>query len=295
MSKFTFTASIFVFLLLSGCTTTSNLSQLNDKAAKAYSVGDFETAFNLYNTFIKEEQSKNNEISGEIFGAAAKAALEINKFIDAETYFKQASYKGYADADLYASMINIYKRIDNLSKEISALEFFVEHFSSDKRFADMKIRLFEIYVQSENWDKAVAIWSSFNAEAQNEIHLMELYLIVQQNLKNNSLSNKLATSILKKDVTNKTALEWMANENFWKAENRYQAELEDYEKNKTNKQYNIMLKALDGVTADFKKSLKYYEMLYKLYPSKEYAKYMSNIYVRFQDKNKSEYYRKLSL
>jgi len=55
-----------------------------------------------------------------------------------------------------------------------------------------------------------------------------------------------------------------------------------------------MLKALEGITVDFKKALTYYEKLYKSHPSKEYAKQMANIYARFQDKKKSDYYRRLS-
>ncbi|MDA3906753.1 MAG: hypothetical protein PF484_11820 [Bacteroidales bacterium] len=294
MSKFTLLAIILVSLFITGCSGTSKISKQNTIASDAAAAGDFETAFNYYNNFIKEQQSKNKEIDGEIYGAAANTALKINKYIVAEKYFKQASYKGYADPDLYANMQSVYKSIDNLSKEIEVLEYFVEHFVTDVRFSVQSKRLFETYIESENWNKAIAMWPSFDARTQTSVQMMDLYLIAQKKLNNDDVVNLIATAILKKDVTNRSALEWMAEKYFWKAEKRYQNELDAYEKNKTNKQYNIMVKALDIVTADFKKSLGYYKKLYKLYPSKEYAKYMGNIYTRFLDKKKSEYYLNLS-
>lgn len=294
MSKITVITTLLISLLFAGCSSTSSLSKQTDKAKQAFVTGDYETSFTLYNTFIKEKKSANKEISGDIYSAAAKAAFQVNKINEAEVFFKQAYYKEYADAEMYANMISIYRTIDNLSKEIDALEYFVHNFSADVRCTGFKMRLLETYIESENWDKAVALWSTFNTEMQSDIKVMELYLLGQKNMDNFSVADKLATDILKKDAKSKVALERMAEKYFWNAENRYKKEMEAYEKKKTNKQYAIMLKALDGITANFKKSLNYYEKLYKLYPSKDYAKYMANIYVRFQDKKKSDYYRKLS-
>jgi len=294
MSKITLIATLSISLFFAGCSSSSSINKQRDLAHKAAATGDYETAFALYDTFIREQQRKDKEIGGEIFGEAAKSALQINKYTEAETFFKQAVYKAYSDAELYAAMQGIYKKIDNLSKELEVLELFVGHFKSDTRFPLMNIRLFEAYVESENWEKAAVVWPSLAEDTKTELKYMEMFFTALQKLDKESKANLVATAILKLNVTNQSALEWNAEKYFWKAENRYQTVMDAYENNKTNKQYNIMLKALDGITADFKKSLKYYEMLYKLYPSKEYAKYMANIYTRFQDKNKAEYYLKLS-
>ena len=138
------------------------------------------------------------------------------------------------------------------------------------------------------------MWSSFDADSKVNGPLLELYLIALDNSNNEVDAEEIATKLLKIDVTNKKALEWKASKYFWKAEKRYQKELENYEKNKTNAQYKKMLVGLDAVTRDFQKALKYYQMLYKMDPLKEYAKSISNIYGRFQDKKKSDYYLKLS-
>ncbi|MBN1650006.1 MAG: hypothetical protein JW857_01685 [Bacteroidales bacterium] len=292
--KITLILSLFITLLFVGCSSTSTLSKQTDKAGTAFSAGDFETAFNLYDTFIRDQESKDKEVNGAIYGAAAKAALQLNKFIEAEKYYKMAFYKKSGDADLYAQMSEVYKKMDNLSKELDALAFFNDHFSNDPRHNTLKKRLFELYVESENWGKAADLWPSFDLDNQAELHLMELYLVVQKVLDKKETADKYAGLILKKDVTNRNALEWNAEKYFWKAENTYQAALDAYEKNKTNKQYTIMLKTLDRVTLDFKRALKYYQMLYKLYPSKTYAKYIANVYMRFQDKKNADYYLNLA-
>jgi len=294
MSKFSIIIILFISLFIAGCTSTSNLSKQTVKASQAFTAGNFEAAFNLYNTYIEQQKNDNKEIEGEVYSTVGKAAFQLNKLSEAEGLFKQAYYKEYADAEMYANMISIYKTIDNLSKEIDALEYFVANYSTDARFEEYNQRLFETYVESENWDKAIVIWSSFSEEKQSEVRYMELFLFTQQKLENNTAADELANDILKKNSTSKIALEHMADKYFWKAENQYQKEMTAYEKNKTNKQYLVMLEALDGVTIDFKKSLSYYEKLYKNYPSKEYAKYMANIYARFQDKENTEYYRKLA-
>lgn len=293
MSKITILAALFISLFFMGCSSTSSLSKQTDKAKQAFVTGDFETAFALYNTFIDQKKSANKEVSGDVYSAAAKAAFKLNKINEAEAFFKQAYYKEYADAEMYANMISIYRSIDNLSKEIDALEYFASNFSSDIRFADLNMRLLETYIESENWDKAVAMWTAFNVETQSDIKAMELYLTAQKSLENFSVADKLAIDILKQNNRSNVALERMAEKYFWKAEKRYQTEMDAYAKKKTNRQYAIMLKALESITIDFKKSLSYYEKLYKSNPSKEYAKQMANIYARFQDKKKSDYYRNL--
>ena len=94
--------------------------------------------------------------------------------------------------------------------------------------------------------------------------------------------------------TNVLAMEWEAMRLYNKAENRYQSEMKAYENKKTTSQYNKLLKAFEGVTADFKSSLKYFKELYEINPSKKYASYLANIYARLDDKQKAEYYKSLS-
>jgi hypothetical protein len=53
-----------------------------------------------------------------------------------------------------------------------------------------------------------------------------------------------------------------------------------------------LLEQLDVVTANFKKSLTYFEKLWEQNPGEKYAPYMANIHARFNDEQKARYYRK---
>ncbi len=120
--------------------------------------------------------------------------------------------------------------------------------------------------------------------------MLEGYFITNKALENDSVCNILASELLKLDENNLAGLDWEAKKYFWQAENLYKDEMEAYEKNKTNRQYNKLLKSLDVVSADFKTSLGYFKTLYELDPSPKYAKYLGNIYNRLDDKPKADYY-----
>ena len=66
-----------------------------------------------------------------------------------------------------------------------------------------------------------------------------------------------------------------------------------YNQNKTLRQYEILVEAFKKDTLDFKESLGYFTRLYEQYPNPDYAKYLGNIYVRLNDKQKARYYRSL--
>ena len=104
----------------------------------------------------------------------------------------------------------------------------------------------------------------------------------------------IATNLLGKDENNLIGLDWLGKKYFWQAEFRYQDELKAYEKNKTNKQYKQLLKALDIVSADFKTSLNYFKKLYAQNPKPATAKYIGNIYNRLDNKKKAGYYYHLA-
>ncbi len=282
---------IAILILLGGCTAGAYLSKTNQTAEAAYFAGDYNSALTAWEEIITAKTSKGKQAEGKIYCGAGKAALALGQDDKAIDYLNKARYAEYADAEMYAAMAKAYQNIDNLSKEIMALEDYVNKFPQGNEIKQIRKRLFETYVESENWDLALELWSNFNNETRSENKILEGYLIVNQGLENGDVCDDLANQLFKKNVNNIVALEWKAKKYFYKAENRYQKEISAYEKHKTRKQYAKLLKSLDVVNKNFKVSLKYYKKLYKLNPDSKYAKYLGNIYARFNDKEKAEYYR----
>ncbi len=273
---------------LTGCgapkvLTTKKTDAENFEAAQNYTQAT--EAWKLY-----FDQTDIEKTSGEDFAHAAKTAFKSGNVDLALSWFDQARYKNYADFEMYKTLAEIFKEKKNISKELSALEYISENYS-DKQ-SEIDSRLYDVYVEIESPEKALQVWERLNEQTKSELPKLESYFVIQKDLKNDAVCDSVAGVILKQNPEDVKALEWFAEKYYWRGENRYKREMAKYEKKKTNKQYKILLKELDKATADFKRSLKYFNKLWKIEPGKKYASYFANIYARFGDKKKSDYYKK---
>jgi len=279
---------LIVLLLLQSCATM----QLTNEGETAYNAKNYEAALTSWEKIIESKESTGKKAKGPIYFKSGMAALNLKQEDKARKYLESAKEVDFSSPELYASLATIYKNIDNLSKEITALETYREKYPQGEDLDKINARLLATYAESENWDLGVALWPDLEANAQSDAEILASYLIINKNLKNNTVSNKLAKQILKLDAKNITALEYYAEKYYWEAENLYVSEMKAYKKRRTTKQYNKLLKALEKVWPTFRKSRDYYLKLYKIEPKKEYAKYLGQIYTRFDDKKKAAYYKK---
>jgi len=283
-----------ILLIVSSCSGTKNITQLSENAETAYQKGNYETSLNNLKQVIEHYEKAGTQKECPVYAKAAECAMHLGQTDVAEDYLKKNTYTNFDSGDTYLMLARIYKNQDNLSKEMMILQDYKEKYPDGSRINNVNKDLFKIYVESQNWESAEKIWPELPDSTRSDESMMELYFEVNKTLKKDLNCDELATELLKINENNTTALEWQGAKYFWQAENLYQTSLKEYNKNKTNKQYRILLKALDLVTADFKKSLEFFQKLYKLDPQKEYAQYLGNIYTRLDDKKKAEYYYKLA-
>ncbi|HAN18017.1 MAG: hypothetical protein A2X13_10095 [Bacteroidetes bacterium GWC2_33_15] len=279
-----------IILLLQSCTSSLNTSKQSENAEAAYKAGNYETALTISEQEIESRENKGKKAIGPVYVSAGKSALALGQNDKARNYLETAREIKFSSPEMYESLAKVYKNIDNLSKEITALEAYRKFYPQGEKTGNINIRLFETYVESENWDLAVKLWPEIESQAQSNVNLLAGYLIVNKNLENSAVCDKLAQQILKLDASNVTALEWYAEKYYWKAENLYLSEMKAYKAKRTQSQYNKLLKALEVVYPDFRKSRDYYLKLYKIKPKADYAKYLGNIYTRLDDKEKADYY-----
>ena len=280
---------LIIILLIQSCTGGAELTKLSQDGETAYQAENYELALSSWEQII---ENKGKKTKGNVYVGAGKSALELKQDDKARNYLETAKESGYSSPEMYASLAKVYKNIDNLSKEISALETYREKYPQGEEIDNINARLLETYAESENWDLGIDIWPEIEAQAQSNAKLLASYLIINKNLKNNVVCNKLAQQILKLESSNITALEYYAEKYFWKAENMYVSEMKAYKNKRTTKQYNKLLKALEKVWPNFKKSRNYFLKLYKIEAKKEYAKYLGIIYTRYDNKEKAAYYSK---
>jgi len=278
----------FVILILAGCSSTKQLGNLKTSAENFSEKGDYLQAVEAWNQYF--QQTPLEETPGIDYAQAAKIAVKAGQTEQAIAWFDQARYKNYADVEMYRDLAEIYREQDNLSKELSALEFYSKNYGTGN--SEVNARLFELYSEIDEYSKAKQAWNGMNpGDKTAETNLIR-YLEVNKEMENEAVCDSVATVLLQLNPDQFEALDWMAKKYYWAGQNRYDQAMKEYEQNKTRKQYNILLKELDKVTADFKKALPYLEKLWEQKPGKEYAGYFANIYARFGDEQKAEYYKR---
>lgn len=291
MRKNIFVYLFLVIVLLNSCGTPKQIIQYDQLAIQSSETGNYQQAIAEWNQYLEAKKQLAQEPDPKAYAELGKAHFLLEQFEQAESEFDMARNKNYADPTMYVMMSERYRMIDNLSKEITALEYYRDHFPADENNSMMRNRLFESYIKSENWEDANNTWIKMDSiSKEEETHLQE-YFTLNKKLEQTEICDQLAQQLLSKNSQNAEALEWLAKKYYNLAEDQYQSSMAAYEKNKTNKQYKILLKELDDVTANFKKSLKYFEPLWDMPDGKKYASYLANIYARFDDKKKSDYYK----
>lgn len=275
--------------MLFSCAVTNKNKQLSDDARRAFEMNDYQAALASYEQLI----ATGKGVTGDVWNKAGIAAWEVGQTEKAIDYLERAKKQNAADSKGLYTLAKAYRKIDNLSREIVNLRLCVE-LNESELLPQARATLFDAYVRSENWNQADSLWNTLTPQYQSDISFKTGYLRVNRRLKDNSKAELLAKEILKVDKNNTEALEFLGEHYFNRADELYVNEMNAYEKNKTTRQYKQLTEALKKVNADYKASRDYFETLYKLKPDKKYAWYLGNIYTRFENKQKADYWYNLA-
>jgi hypothetical protein len=277
-------------LLVSSCKVSQQVNQLKTNAQAAYDAADYKTAFHTYDSLITLQTNRGKEIDGNLYrkaGIAAWLAGEVQKTID---YTEKAKEKGAANSLSYLYIAKAYLSIDNLSREIINLSTYIEKYPDGSELTEVRNLLFLAYVKSENWQPALELWQLLPEDKNNNPAMLTGYLKTMQKVGSSRDIFLTAEKLLKIDSKSNDAIEALAIELYNIAEESYQAEMKAYQKNRTNRQYKQLLDALEIINANFQKSRDYFERLYKVNPDPRYATFLGNIYTRFDNKQRADYY-----
>jgi tetratricopeptide (TPR) repeat protein len=277
-------------IFIVSCSAPKVLVDYKMNAEQAELQGDYEKAATAWKQYLDQFPGMN-DLDGSVYAQAAQTAYKAGEISQAIDWFDQARYRDFASAEMYSTLAEIYRKQNNLSKELSALEFLKKNFENEAE--GVNSRLFSIYDEIDMTEKALNAWEDMNQETKSTEPNLEKYFELNKQLGNEDVCDSVSLVLLKLNPENINGLEWNATKIYHRAEQHYQREMKKYENNRTRSQYRILLKELDKVTADFKIALGYFEKLWELKPESrnEYAGYMANIYVRFNDEQKANYYR----
>lgn len=290
-------ATIFI-----GCTSTKKTVQVKadqtiqkqQEANSAYGSGDFQKALALYDEIIEIKKTQNKRVDSTIYQNAGVAAWELKQTDKAIQYLEIAKRYPIATEKTYIVLAKAFLEKDNLSKEITNLDTYITKYPQGQEIKDAQKQLFFAYVRSENWESASKLWPTFDSKTQNEAKLLTAYFKVCKKLDYKNQLDKIANQLLKLDANNIDAIEFFAEKYYYLAENSYVKEMKAYQANKTDKQYQQLLAAYKIYFENYRIARDYFLRLYQLDPKPRYATFLGNIFTRYENKEKADYYYNLA-
>ena len=284
---------VLAFVFLWSCKTAriaENSVSLKDLAQAASAEGNFGGALQNWESYFSQLNAKNLAIPQGDYVMAANDAFKAQNFPKAVSWFDSARLDGYEGADMHLACAAIFRSQDNLSRELTSLRVLADKYPEVAAKEGIHTRLFEIYMEIDR-EKALAQWNKLDETVQGTEKYLENYFLLNKNLNNNALCDSLAEVLLVLNPGHVAALEWNGEKYYWLSENRYQTEMEKYNKKRTHVQYQFLLGELKKVTADFIRSRDYFEKLWKKDENPRYATFLANIYNRLDNPEKAQYYK----
>lgn len=289
-----FSLLVLIAILATGCGISRQVAEINENAETAFDMENYREALSYYEEIIELKKRRNREISGKTYYMAGVSAWELQQTNKAIEYLVQAEREDFTSETSFHILALAYREIDNLSLEITYLENYVDSYPEGENIDEMRKRLFETYIESNNYDLAMELWHDLDELSAKDPELLEKYFILNRRMENENMLKEIADKLYRLDKNNTIALEYLGEYYFWKAENSYQDEMTAYENNKTRRQYRQLLEALDTINEHFKLSRDYFERLLEIDPDPRYYEYLRNIYIRFGNEKKAEYYKRQS-
>jgi tetratricopeptide (TPR) repeat protein len=291
MKIVSFTIVGTLLMILAACSGSRYL-EMSASGEEAFRKGDFRAAMAVFEEIMGEMGKKGKQSTCNVYSMAGISAFELGEYPRSLDHLIKAQQMGCSGEEMYLYLIRNYRQIDNLSKEITALEAYLEKFPQGSGASDARKRLLQTCLESGDFELARKLWMELDKVSREDVGNLETYLQINRMQGNDRLCDSLAAIILAEDPDSEPALKWFGEYYFWKAENSYQYQMKAYEENHTRKQYAILLEAFKQVSIDFRKSRDYFLKLYKINPDPGYAAYLGNIYTRLEDDEKAGYYRK---
>ncbi len=288
--------AIYLLLFPFGCSApkTAKLTvSYRDVAIDAAENNNYQLAVESWQIYFDKQNNSMKDIAVTDYVMAANAAYKAGNTNLAVNWFDAARMNGYTGEDMHLALSEIFRKQNNLSRELTSLNYIAENYPETAASRGIYPRLFEIYMETDK-QKAYEIWNKLDKTDQSKELYLNNYFILNKAIENNSLVDSLANVLLQLNPTHVAALEWNGEKYYWLAENRYQREMEKYNKSKTHVQYQFLLNELKIVSEDFKRSRDYFEKLWAIEKLPRYASFLANIYARLDNRERAEYYKKFA-
>ncbi len=285
---------LYIFLLVvvfSSCGLLKPFVYTYEDADAAYEEGRYQEALQAYQQYIAEQNDRGAEVEEMVYYRAGFSAVALEDADQAIRWLEKIRHTDVADEPLYRALAWAYQSIDNLSREISMLEYYMQHYPETEHYEALQERYFSTLVESKNHEQALQMWPDLEERAMEDESLLNTYFILQMALGDRAIITATAKQLLQLNARHILALDWLAIKHLQQADKLHRETTQAYEQNRTHRQYAQLLQDFEVINTDLHIALNYFLQLYETTSDAAYATYLANIYERFGDEEKARYYR----
>ena len=281
--------SIFV---LAACNPAVKLTTMQSEADAAFNQADYEKAYTLYSEYIKLSQSGNVEVSKDLLARKAQACAHIDKTDEALAIYDQL-LKDDANIGFIAEYAQLLQREGRIDQELGLWNAYSGKITNTDLLKLKAERLVFINAANENNAAVVTAYASKGAVTLSKEAQLTYIKALEATDKGNT-AIKVCNELLGEQPDYEAALEWKAKYFYNKAEDRYQYEMDKYNKDKNATTYAYLRRDLKKVSADFRTARDTFIQLRKINPANQsYIKYLKNTYLRLEQKDEAAQMDKL--
>jgi len=285
MNKLTIITIAVILTGLFACNPMKKIETTQTSAYSAYENGNFSEALKMYEQLMSLYKEKAEAVPYDVLLKAGKAAYRSGKYDKAKEYLNQVFGENRLH-DILQMLVDSYRKSNETDVVKKLIKENIDLFEKAGRKNEAYTELFKIDYAAGNYEEA---YNDYNNISDPDIYLFPEYLNVLKELNKKDEAERACNSMLLKDKNSVAALEWLAVDEYNKAEDWYKSEIAKYNKNKNATTYAYLRRDLKKISAIFRSSRDKFLKLHKLEPdNKKYIKYLKNIYLRLDMKNKAK-------
>ena len=239
----------------------------------------------MYDQLMKLYKEQSKDVPYDIIVKAGKAAFNAKNFEKAKEYLSKA-FEGNKTYEILNMLIDTYKQLDETGVIKKLITDNIPVFQKAGKTSEAYTELFKMSYSAGDLEEA---YKNYNKISDPAIDLFPEYLTVLNDLGKKDEAQKACETMLVKDANSVPALEWLAVNEYNKAEEWYKKEIAKYNKNKNATTYAYLRRDLKKISVIFRSARDKFLKLHKLDPNnKSYIKYLKNTYLRLDMKDKAK-------
>ncbi len=268
-----------ITLFLSSCQSSSKLTSTANSAKKAYDIGDYLLATNLYAQTFDLYDKQLREIPDTMYVEAIESAQNARQSNFASQWIEAGALKYPNNTKLLVQQVELYKTSYRAADEYGIRK--TNHEILAKSDTQNYERLFELAFQLEYFEDATQWFPHITSPTELQYD-QELSALQKTSADEKTILNHCDKAI--KNYPNLiSAIDYKAVYLYTKAEDVYQKEMDYYNKNQNYTQWVLLRHELKKLSSNYRQARDLFIKLRKTDPdNKRYIRYLINCYVRLE-------------